>query len=124
MKNLISFILFSFIVSLVHAQPCKLVKQGMTKSEVLKLVGKPTEIDTIGSDKQADGSKALMIVWQYGDVTKAGNQRVGFTGDKVDSDVIADGKKYDELMASWRQGNIPKGELKARIEKLNKEACK
>ena len=49
---------------MLKAQPCKLVKQGMTKSEVLKLVGKPTEIDTIGSDRKADGSKALMVVWQ------------------------------------------------------------
>ena len=55
---------------------------------------------------------------------KDGNQRVGFTGGKVDSDVIADGKKYDELMSAFQQGNVLKEEIEARIKKLNKEACK
>jgi len=56
-------------------------------------------------------------------VRKKGNQRVQFEGDKV-VNVIADGMKYDELLLAVQRGEVPKGELDKRIEKLNREACK
>lgn len=123
MKKLFPLVVFVLISSLIIAQPCKVVNEGMLKSEVLKLVGMPTEMDTLGSDTKVDGSKVLIVVWQYGEVGKKGNQRVEFMGDKV-SNVIADGKKYDELMKAFQNGNMPKGELTERIAKLNKEGCK
>jgi hypothetical protein len=96
----------------------------MTKSEVVKLVGQPTEIDTLGADKYASPGEGTIVVWLYGDVTKYGNQRVLFEGDKVSSEVIADGKKYDELIAALQKGEVNASELEARIEEINRNACK
>lgn len=123
MKNITSIIILTFIISFAHAQPCKQVKVGMTSTEVLKLVGKPTEIDSLGSNINQDGSRSAMVVWQYGEPSKDGNQRIEFSVGKVDN-VIADGKKYDELMIAVRQKKIPREELTVRIEKLNREGCK
>ena len=89
----------------------------MLKSEVLILVGKPSEIDTIGSEVNTSNSKEIIVVWQYG------NQRVSFRGNKVDG-VIADGKKYDKLLISYNRGEFPKKELPERLKKLNDESCK
>ena len=91
MKLLLTFSLFAFIASFVDAQPCKTVKPGMSQLEVLKLAGKPTEVDSLGSNVSPNGKKVSLFVWQYGDVRKVGNQRVQFQGDKV-VDVIAEGK--------------------------------
>lgn len=123
MKKLLSFIVFIFVFSFTQAQPCKLVKTGMAPSDVLKLVGKPTKVDSLGSDIHADGSKNALVVWQYGDVMKDGNQRVEFSGNKV-TGIIADGQKYDALLKAFKNGDVPKEELSERIGKLNKEACK
>jgi len=123
MKKLLPLVAFVLISSFIIAQPCKVVKVGMLKSEVRKLAGKPTEMDTLGSEYKEDGSKLLIVAWQYGEVGKDRNQRVEFMGDKV-SNVIANGKKYDELMKAFHKGDIPKGELTERIEKLNSEECR
>jgi outer membrane protein assembly factor BamE (lipoprotein component of BamABCDE complex) len=124
MKILIAFIAFVSISSFMYAQPCKQVKTGMTADEVLKLVGKPTEVNSLGSYNNPDGTKSSMFVWQYGEPTKEGNQRVEFLKDEKVTTVIADGKKYDELMIAFKNGEIPKEEISDRIEKLNKESCK
>ena len=123
MRTLMTFIVCALVISFAHAQPCKKVKVGMTTTEVLKLVGNPTEVDTLGYDTNTDGSKIQLMVWQYGEVTKDGNQRVEFSGGKV-KNVIADGKKYDELIKAFQHGDIPKNEITERINKINLEACK
>ena len=42
---------FSILFSMsCYSQPCKLIKIGMMPSEVQKLVGPPTEVDTIRLD--------------------------------------------------------------------------
>ncbi|MEO8088036.1 MAG: hypothetical protein ABI763_14530 [Bacteroidota bacterium] len=125
MKTLTSLFLLAFIVAGAFAQPCKQVKQGMTKAEVLILVGTPTEIDTLSTLYRTGEQQALYtVVWQYGDVSKDGNQRVQFTGDKVDGDVIADGKKYDELMLALRRRGASGAEIEEMGKKLNREECK
>ena len=123
MEKLTSFIFFVFIISFLHAQPCKKVKPGMSKVEVLKAVGTPIEIDTLGYDNFAD-RKGLMVVWQYGAVNKDGNQRVSFTDNKVSGEVIADGLKYDELMKQFTRKEITYKEYQNRLKKMNKENCK
>ena len=117
------FIISVLTLSFAEAQPCKSVKAGMTKSEVLKLAGAPTEVDTVFAEEKENKNLLLRVVWQYGNVMKYGNQRVQFNGAKVD-DVIADGKKYDELLLSFQHGDFPESELHNRIIKLNSEACK
>ena len=124
MKTIVTIIVFVLSISLANAQPCKTVKAGMSKAEVLKVAGAPTEVDSLGAEINSYGSRDLMVVWQYGDVMKDGNQRVEFRGDKVDSEVIADGKKYDALIIAFQHGDFPKNELFERIKKLNEEACK
>ncbi len=125
MKTLAILFLFAITVVVVTAQPCKQVSQGMTKAEVLKLVGAPTEIDTLSKEFLTGKQQILYtVVWQYGDVTKDGNQRVQFKGDKVNADVIADGKKYDELMLTLRRRGATGREMTERGQKLNTEMCK
>jgi len=123
MKSLFASVIFTVFISSISAQPCKQVRIGMTSSDVLKAVGKPTEIDTLGSEISRGRNKGLIMVWQYGDPAKEGNQRVEFSGNSV-TNIIADGKKFDELMVALKQGKIPKGELEKRIEKINREGCK
>ena len=120
MKKILLFIFFILTTSLIFGQPCKLVKRGMTKLEVLKLVGNPTEIDTIPDME----SKELRVVWQYGDVMQEGNQRVQFTGNVVDSDVIADGKKFEELMILCQHEQCSDEEVIKMIKQLNDASCK
>jgi len=122
MKSLFASVIFTVFISFISAQPCKQVRVGMTSAEVLKAVGKPTEIDTLGSESPVR-NKGLIMVWQYGDPDKEGNQRVEFSGNSV-TNIIADGKKFDELIFALKQGKIPKGELEKRIEKINREGCK
>src|ERR1043166_7765446 len=117
MKTFISFFLLACVVSFVHAQPCKTIKQGMSQMEVLKLAGKPTEVDSLGTTLK-DEKAVSMYVWQYGNAGKEGNQRVEFQDDKV-VEVIADGKKYDELLLAVHRGEVPSKELNARIQKIN-----
>jgi hypothetical protein len=124
MKTIVIILVFVLSIPLANAQPCKTVKPGMSKAEVLKVAGVPTEVDSLGSDKSADGRYGILMVWQYGDVTLDGNQRVTFIGDRVEGDVIADGKKYDALIMAFQHGDFPKNELFERIKKLNEEACK
>ncbi len=123
MKKIQTLAFFIFYASLIIAQPCKKINPGMTKSEVLKLIGKANEINTLGYNVTADGEKELLEVWQYKNTDNDNHQRVEFTGEKVTS-VIADGEKYDELMKAFQKGDFPKEELIARIDRLNKEACK
>jgi hypothetical protein len=97
----------------------------MTKIEVLKLVGTPTEIDSLGViEKNAEVSFGKLEIWQYGDVTKPGNQRVQFIGDKVDGEVIADGLKFEELMNQFKQKKITYADYQSRLIIINKENCK
>ena len=119
----LTFIL-GFVTFLMNGQPCKVVRLGMTKSEVLKLAGPPTEIDTVISPSGLDIGQILLTVWQYGDVMQYGHQRVEFKGEYVNAEVIADGKKYDELLISWQHGEFSESELNDRIKRLNKESCK
>ncbi len=125
MKTLIPLVTFAFISSLAIAQPCQVVKEGMSKEEVLKLVGAPNEIDTLSRVFLSNEQQIIYtVVWQYGDVTKDGNQRVQFIGDKVDGDVIPDGKKYDELMLALRSRGASGAEIYEQGKKLNRELCK
>lgn len=117
MKRILLVLLFIVLHVVVNAQPCKFVKEGMVRSEVLKLVGAPTKIDTIGTDLNSDSTTNHIVIWQYGAVEKEGNQRVVFYGDKV-SQVIPDGKKYDELQLAIKNGRIPKQEIPLRIEEV------
>src|SRR5437763_1714491 len=117
MKKFLLLIVTLLIYSFVNAQPCKKVKIGMSSSEVLKVAGKPTEVDSIGANSEEE-----LIVWQYGEVRKPGNQRIQFVNGKVDQ-VIADGKKFDDLMVAIQNGSIPKSEMPDRLEKLNQEGC-
>ncbi|CAN5664802.1 hypothetical protein BH11BAC1_BH11BAC1_00130 [soil metagenome] len=125
MKTPTSIFLLSFVVAAASAQPCKQVRMGMTKAEVLALVGAPTEIDTISTFYRTGEQQVLYtVVWQYGDVSKDGNQRVQFMGDVVDGDVISDGKKYDELMVALRRRGASGSEMEEQGKKLNSEGCK
>lgn len=65
----------------------------------------------------------IYSVWQYGDVMNYGHQRVEFEGDIVLKEVIADGKKFDELMLAYRRGEIPDSEIDKKIRRLNLDAC-
>ena len=94
----------------------------MSLSEVLKLVGKPVEIDTLGYDTQQPDRDGIIVVWQYGEIKKEGNQRIVFEGEKV-SYVIADGNKYDSLIEAMSRGEIPSSELQSRIDEINRIAC-
>ncbi len=118
MKHLL-FVLF-LLHTIVNAQPCKFVKEGMIRSDVLKMVGTPTKIDSLGEDINSDSTSNYIIVWQYGAIEKEGNQRVVFYGDKV-SQVIPDGKKYDALQLAIKNGSIPKQEIPLRIEEVMKK---
>jgi len=117
MKRILLVLLFIVLQVVVNAQPCKFVKEGMVKGDVLKLVGTPTEIDSLGEDINSDSTSNYIIVWHYGAVEKEGNQRVVFYGDKV-SQVIPDGKKYDELQLAIKNGRIPKQDIPLRIEEV------
>jgi hypothetical protein len=119
---LISFLLFITVV--LNGQPCKVVKPGMTKSQVMTLAGAPTEIDTVISPSGPDSGQIVLTVWQYGDVSKYGHQRVEFNGEIVNGEVIADGKKFDELLLSYEHGDFTEEQLLERIKKLNRESCK
>ena len=55
---------------------------------------------------------------------KYGNQRVEFKGDRVDKDVIADGKRFDELIFAFQRGEFTEQVLDECIKTLNIEACK
>ena len=123
MKILLFAIYFIFTLQFIMGQPCKSVKLGMSKAEVLNLVGPPTEIDTIPEFNGKFSSK-VEVVWQYGDVTKYGNQRVQFSDEYVSTEVIADGKRYDELLRAWERDEFSEEELIMRIKKLNVEYCK
>jgi hypothetical protein len=120
MKRILLVLVFIVLHVVVNAQPCKFVKEGMVKSEVLKLVGTPTEIDSLGEDINSDSTSNYIIVWHYGAVEKDGNQRVVFYGDKV-SQVIPDGKKYDALQLAIKNGSIPKQEIPVRMEEVLKK---
>ena len=122
MKHLLLVLAFTLLHTLVQAQPCKFVKEGMVRSEVLKLVGTPTEIDTIGTDLNSDSTTNHIVIWQYGAKAKDGNQRVLFYGEKV-SQIIPDGKKYDALMLEIKSGTLPKQEIALRIEEVM-SSCK
>jgi hypothetical protein len=124
MSRLSFLIIFLSAFQSANGQPCKIVKPGMTKSEVLKLAGPPTEIDTVFIDKGQDTGRKIIEVWQYGDPAMYGNQRVKFTGNVVDSNVIADGKKYDELMLAFQHGEFTESELFKRINDMNEKLCK
>ena len=117
MKRILLVLFFIVIHVAVKAQPCKFVKEGMVKSEVLKLVGAPTKIDSLGQDINSDSTVSYITIWNYGAIEKDGNQRVVFYGDKV-SQVIPDGKKYDELQLAIKNGRIPKQEIPLRIEEV------
>ena len=104
----------------LFAQPCKFVKPGMTSEEVIKLVGEPTEINNLGSEKD---TKATMVVWQYGAPSEEGNQRVEFRNDKV-VEVIPDGNLYDQLTLAVSRGAITVDEFKKQVEALKAEGCK
>ena len=123
MKKITSILLFSSITTIAFTQPCKLVKPGMSKQDVIRLVGKPTEIDTVISPNGIDSGLVIYTVWQYGDVMNYGHQRVEFEGDIVLKEVIADGKKFDELMLAYRRGEIPDSEIDEKIRRLNLDAC-
>src|SRR5437868_1244745 len=99
MKLFLILPVFVTIICNLNGQPCKSVKPGMTKAEVLLSVGPPTEIDTIPHFDGDNGE--LRVVWQYGDVMKDGNQRVQFVENIVETEVIADGKRFEELMAAF-----------------------
>ena len=91
----------------------------MTREEVIKEAGLPTEINNLGV---AQGDS--LIVWHYGDANLGKEQRVQFLADKVIGDVISNGKLYDALMASFQAGEFPKEELIERVQKMNREQCK
>jgi hypothetical protein len=116
----IVFALLLLCSSLSYSQPCKTVIIGMTSAKVLKAVGKPTEIDTLGFDKV--NPNQTIVVWQYGNPLSDSNQRVQFIGDNVES-VIANGKKFDDLMLDFKNGKVKTDELQGEIDKINKE-CK
>ncbi len=117
--------LFSFILSgfLLNAQPCKLVKKGMTQEQVTQAVGTPSEVNHLGADILKDGNKVQLVVWQYGDPKEDGNQRVFFS-DGIVTEIVSDGKKYDILLAQVRIGKISEAELSEQIEKMNAEGCR
>jgi|GEM_PF-3870272 hypothetical protein len=117
MKRILFVLAFIVLHTTVHSQPCKFVKEGMIRSDVIKLVGAPIEIDTLGADFNSDSISNHIVIWQYGAISKDGNQRVVFYGDKV-SQVIPDGKKYDELQIAIKNGTIPKKEIPLRIEEV------
>lgn len=111
-KNLI--LLISLVVCIsASAQPCKQVKTLMLSDVVLKLCGKPNSVDTLGIEK----GKGSITIWVYG------NQKVTFIGDKVEN-VIADAKRYDEVMLQFQNRKIKKEELQLQIDKINLEGCK
>ena len=122
MRTLMTFFVCVLVCSFIQAQPCKKVKVGMTTIEVLKLVGNPTEVDTLGYNTNADESQYQLMIWQYGEVGKDENQRVEFSGGKVEN-IIADGKKYDELIKAFQHGDIPKDEIGERISRMTNDAC-
>ncbi len=113
MKTLFYFTVFILESSFAIAQPCKVVKIGMTKSQVIKLVGKPNSINLAGMDNGAD----TLFLWNYG------NQRVIFNQDKVET-VKSDVKKENELAEKLADGKIQPEEFFDLIEKINQEGCK
>lgn len=117
MRRILLVLVFIVLHVVVNAQPCKFVKEGMIRSDVLKLVGNPTKIDTLGFDLNSDSITNYIVIWHYGAVEKEGNQRVSFYGDKV-SQVIPDGKKYDALQLAIKNGSIPKQEIPVRMEEV------
>ncbi|TAH39881.1 MAG: hypothetical protein EYC69_12295 [Bacteroidetes bacterium] len=115
MKKRFPILLLMSLSLTLFGQPCKLVKPGMDKAQVISLVGNPAEIDTVISPDGFDKGEIVSIVWQYGDVTNYGHQRIEFDGDIVSKEVIADGKKFDDLMRSFELGEFPASELDERI---------
>jgi len=118
--KVILFLLVFIYSPYLFSQPCKFVKPGMTSEEVVKLVGEPTEINNIGSDKDTG---AKIVIWQYGAPGETGNQRVEFSNDKV-IEVIPDGNLYDQLTLAVSRGAITLDEFQKQLEALKAEGCK
>ena len=112
MKKIATIILI-LGASLASAQPCKIIKPGMTKQQVIKSIGKPASVDVLGVDNGTD----TLILWNYG------NQQVAFSGKTVDR-VVADVKRETALVMEMSKGKISKEEFSKRLEKINNEACK
>ena len=113
MKTTILLITILFISSFVIAQPCRTVKPGMTKEEVIKAAGKPDNIIHLGVEK---ATKDSLFLWNYG------NQQVSFKGNKVEN-VIADQKGLNGLFKQMQNGTITKEEFNEQTEDLNNAAC-
>ena len=114
----IAFILFTLIsVQANSADPCTVVKPGMTRAEVRKLAGDPANVRYLGLDHRADGGADSLVIWNYR------TQAVQISGDKV-LDVIADTKKYGEWLREYTSKKITREELKAKIANSLTEDCK
>ena len=127
MKKIISV---CFIVLLSHLllateyeKPCKSVKIDMTQSEVIKLCGEPSEIDTLGKEKARKDEAGYFIVWQYGTPGEDNNQQVEFNDDAV-TNVISNAKKYSELCVELKDKKVTIEEFTAKVSEMNSEFCK
>ena len=114
MKTRILIFLFVSVISFCEAQPCKTVKIGMTKQEVLKSAGKPDNVVNLGIEKT---SKDSLCNWNYG------NQQVCFIG-KFVHNVVADLKTQNILLLQLQRGEIDGKSLTSKLEEANHAACK
>lgn len=112
MKKISIVLLILLALSVAFTPPCKSVKKGMTKQEVIKLTGMPGSTVFLGLEAGRDS----IILWNYG------NQQVSFFGDLVDQ-VVADVQKVNELLEKNHKGEIPDDQVQSRFEAINQEAC-
>lgn len=90
-----------FVDSLNAIYHLNTLKNGMTKDEVLKVVKKPDQVDTIGNTIGPDSSVSTMEQWFY-----SGNQTLLFRNDTlitIDLDKGASDAELKHIIDSAKQ---------------------